>query len=181
MSIASVMASSHLILWCPLLLLPSIFPRIRDLSNAVRIRWPKYWRFSFSISPSSKYLGLISLQLTSLVSLLSKGLSAPQFEGINSLVFCLLYGPALRTVCDHWEDHSLIQTFAGRVMSLLFDTLFRFVIVFLLRSNCLLISWLKLPSAVTLEPKKGKSVTTSIFYPSVCHEVMGLDAMILVF
>ena len=72
-------------------------------------------------------------------------------------------------------------TFVGKVMSLLFNTLSRFVIVFLLRSKCLLISWLQLPSAVILEPKKVKSFTASTFSPSVCLEVMGLDAMILVF
>ena len=74
-----------------------------------------------------------------------------------------------------------IQTFVGKVMSLHFNTLSRFVIAFLPRSNCLLISWLQSPSAAVLEPKKRKSVTASMFFPSVCHEVMGLDAMILVF
>ena len=120
MSIASVMPSSHLILWWPLLLLPSIFPSIRDFSNesTVCIRWPKYWNFSFSISPSSGYLGLISnqslLRLTGLISLLSKGFSGvfsiTTVQGINSLAFCLVYGPALTTVYDHWEDHSLDYT-----------------------------------------------------------------------
>ena len=107
MSIAPVMPSSHLILWCPLLL--SIFPSIRDFSNelAVRIRWPKYWSFMFSISPSNEYPGLISLRLTGLISFLSKESSlVPQFEGINSLVLYLLYSPALTAIRDHWEDHS---------------------------------------------------------------------------
>ena len=108
MSIASVMPSSHLILWRPLLLLPSIFPSIRDFSNesAVRIRWPKYWSFGFSVSP----LGWFSLRLTGLSPCYPRDSQesspAPQFKGINSLVFCLLYGPTLSTVPDHWEDHN---------------------------------------------------------------------------
>ena len=103
---------------------------------------------------------------------------APWFEGINSSVFRLLYGqlsqPYLAMALTIW-------TFVSRVMSLLFTTLFRFVIAFLPRSKCLLISWLQSPYTVILEPKKRKSVTTSTFSPSICHEVMGLDAMILVF
>ena len=109
--VASVRPSSHLILWCPLL--PSIFPSIKDFFNesSVHIRCSEYWSFIFSISPSSEYSELIPLGLTCLISLQSKELSgsspAPQLEGINSLAFCLLYGPALTTICDHWEDHSL--------------------------------------------------------------------------
>ena len=103
-------------------------------------------------------------------------------EGINSLVLRLLYSPALTTVRDHWEDHSPdYMTYVCRVMSLLFNTLSRFVIAFLPRSNCLLISWLQSPFAVILEPKKRKSVTTSTLFLSICHEAMGLDAMILIF
>ena len=175
MFIVSVMPSSHLILWCPLLLLPSVFLSIRDFSNesSVHIRWPKYWSFSFSfsISPSSEYSGLISLRLTGLVSLLSKGLSGVfssttvwrrQFFGI-----LLLYSPALKSVGDHCEGHS--RSFVGRVMSLLFNTLSGFVIAFLPRSKRLLISWLQSPSAVILEPRKKKYVTTSAFSPSICH------------
>ena len=186
MFIVSVMPSSHLILWCPLLLLPSVFLSIRDFSNesSVHIRWPKYWSFSFSfsISPSSEYSGLISLRLTGLISLLSKGLSGVfssttvwrhQFFGI-----LLLYGPALKSIGDHWEGHG--PSFVGRVMSLLFNTLSRFVITFLPRNNHLVISWLE-SSAVILEHKKRKSVTTSTLSPSICHAVMGPDAMILVF
>ena len=112
MSIASVMPSNHLILWCSLLL-PSIFPNIRDFSNelTVCIRWPKYWSFSFSISPSSEYSGLISLKIDWFDFLAVWGLSGVfssttvwrhQFFGL-----CLLYSPALTTVRDHWEDHSL--------------------------------------------------------------------------
>ena len=112
-STALVMPSSHLILWWPLPLLPSIFPSIRDFSNesAVCIRWPKYWSFSFSISPSNEYSGLISLEIDWFDLLDFQGTlrSLPQheFEGINSLAVCLLYGPALTTICEHCEDHSL--------------------------------------------------------------------------
>ena len=114
MFIASVMPSSHLILWCPLLLLPSIFPSIRDFSNesSVRIRWPKYWSFSFSISPSSEHSGLISLKIDWFdKELLSKGLSGVfssttvqrhQFSG--ALLLC---GPVLTTVPWSLQDHSL--------------------------------------------------------------------------
>ena len=106
MSIASVMLSSHLILWCPLHLLASIFPSFRDFFNelAVHIRWPKYRSFSPNISPSNEYSGLFPLRLTGLISLLPKGLSrspAPPFKGICSLLLCLLYDPALITVSDH--------------------------------------------------------------------------------
>ena len=115
MSVASVMPSSYFILWCPLLLLPSIFPSIRDFSNelAAPIRWPKYWSFGFSIRPSNEYSGLISLKSDWFDILAVQGTfrsfsPVPQLEGsINSLVFCLLYHPALTTVHDHWEDHSL--------------------------------------------------------------------------
>ena len=122
------------------------------------------------------------LRLTCLISLLAKGLSgvspAPQFKGVNSLAFCLLYRIALTMERDHWEDHSLDYVL---VLFLHFNTLSRFVIVFLPRSNRLLISRLRSPSAVILEPTKRESVTASTFSPSICHEVMGPDAMILVF
>ena len=131
--------------------------------------------------------GLFLLRLTSLISFLSKGISgvfsSSKVRRHHFFAFCLLYGPALTTVCDHWEDHCLdyTWTFDGKVMSLLFNMLSRFVIAFLPRSNCLLISWLQSMSAEMLEPKKRKSVTTSTFSPYICHAVMGVDAMILVF
>ena len=108
---------------------------------------------------------------------------APQFEGINSLVLCLLYSPALTTVCDHWEDHSLDSTdlCQQNIVSLLFNILPRFVINFWPGRNCLLISWLQASSALILEPKKRKSVTTSTFSSSVFHAVMGPDVIILDF
>ena len=110
--VASVMPSSLLILWCPLLLLPSIFPSIRVFSNelALHTRWPKYWSFSFSITPSNESSGLISFRIAGLISLLSKGLSrsssAPQFESINSSVLRLLYGLNSHIYTWLMENHS---------------------------------------------------------------------------
>ena len=185
--IESVMLSNRLIPYHSLLLLPSVFPSIRDFSNesAVRIRWPKHWSFSFSISPSNEYSGLISLKINwlDLLALRDFQLSslAPQFEGINSLTFCLLYGTALITIPDHWEDHSLDFTDLSWQSSVsAFQHTVIFVITFLPRSNHLLISWVQSPSAVILESKKRKSVITSTFLPSICHEVMEPDAIILV-
>ena len=108
---------------------------------------------------------------------------APQLESINSLVLSLLCGSTLTSIHDYWKNHSFdyIQTFVGKVISLLFNTLSRFVIVFLPKSKCLLISWLQSLTTVILDPKKIKSVTVSIVSPSIYHEVMGPDAMILVF
>ena len=126
------------------------------------------------------------LGLTGLIFLQSKGLSTvlsnTTDQSINSSVFSLRYGPTLTSIHDYWKTIALtIQTFVGKVMSLLFNTLPRFVIAFLSRSKCLLISWLQSPNAVILEPKKIKSVTVSIVSPSVCYEVMGPDVMIFVF
>ena len=182
------MPSCRLILWCPLFLLPSIFPSIKDFSNesAVCIRWPNYWSFSFSISPSNKYSGLISLKIDWFDLLAIQGTQesspAPQFKGINYSALYLLYSPAFTTIHDHWEDHSLDHPdlcWQSNVSA--FNTLSRFVIAFLPRSTCLLISWLQSPSAGILEPKKRKSVTTFTFPSSICHEEMQPDSMILVF
>ena len=149
--------------------------------SAVCNRWPKYWSFSFSISPSTEYSRLISLK-TDWFGLCAVQGTSPQFEGINSLAFWLLYSPAPTTVCDPGKTIALtIQIFVSRVISLLFNTLYRFVITFLLRSKCFLISWLQWPPAVISEPEKRNSVSTSTFSPSICHAVMGSDAMILVF
>ena len=107
---------------------------------------------------------------------------APQFESINSLVLRLLYSPTLTSIHDYWKSHRLTKwTIVSKVMSLLFKILSRFVVAFLPRDRCLLISCLQSPSTVTLEPKKIKSVTVSIISPSISHEVMGLDALILCF
>ena len=111
MSIESVMSSKHLILCHPCLLLPSIFPSIKVFSNesGLHIRWPKYLSFSFNISPFNEYSGLFPLGLADL-ALLSKGISkvfsSTQFEGINSLVLSLLYGPTLTFIHDYWKNHS---------------------------------------------------------------------------
>ena len=112
MFIVLMMPSNHLIFFCPLLFLLSIFPSIRVFSteSALCIRQPKYWSFSFSVSPSNEYLGLISFRIDWLDLLAVQGTQesslAPQFESINSLVFSLLYGPTLTSVHDCWKNHS---------------------------------------------------------------------------
>ena len=107
-----------------------------------------------------------------------------QFKSINSSALSFLYGPSLIPIHDHWKNYCLVltrQTFVGKVMSLLFNTLSRLVIVLLPRSKGLLISWLQSPSAVILEPRKIKSATVSTVSPSICHEVIGVDAVSLGF
>ena len=123
---------------------------------------------------------------TGWISLQSKGrsrvFSKPQFKNINYLTLSFLYSPTITSIHDYCKNHSLTRrTFVGKVMSLLFNMLSRLVITFLPRSKHLLISWLQSPSAVILEPPKIKSATVSSVSPSICHEVMGPDAMILVF
>ena len=179
--------TNHLILCYFLLLLPPIFPSIRVLSNesALHIRWPKYR--SFSISPSNEYSGLISFRIDwldllavqgTLKSLLQHHSSKASVLQCSAFFMVQLSQPYMNT----GKTIALtILTFVSKAMSLLFNTLSRFVIAFLPRSKCLLISWLQSLSAVILEPKKIKSATISICFPSVCHEVMGLEAMILVF
>ena len=186
MFIESVMLSSHLILWCPRLLLPSIFSSIRDFANelVVHIRWPKYWSFRCSISPFSVYSGLIFIKIDwfgllavqgTFRSLLQSTVQRYEFFGIlPSLWYSSHNVTTGKTIA------LIIRTFVGRLMSLLFNMLSGLVIDFLPRNKHLLISWLQAPSAVILEAKKRKSVTTSVFSLSACHEVMGLDAMILV-
>ena len=145
------MPSNHLILCCPLLLLPSIFPSIRVFSSGsvLCIRWPKYWSFSFSISPSSEYSGLISfrmdwLDLLAVQGTLNSLLQTPHFKSIDSSVLSFLYIPNLTSVHDYWKTKVLTRrTFVGKVMSLLFNILFRLIIPFLPRSKHLLISWLQ--------------------------------------
>ena len=189
MSIALVMPSNHLILWYLLLLLPSIFPSIRDFSSewAIHIRWPKYWSFSFRISLSNEHLGMISFKtdwfdLLTVQGTLRSLLQHHSLRASILWVLCLLYGPTLTTVHVHWEDHTLGYMDLCRQWYLCFSThCHRFVIAFLPRSNCLLISWLQSPSIVIVEPKKKKSVTASIFSLSICHKVMGPYTMILVF
>ena len=147
------MPSSHLILCCPLLLLPPIPPSIRVFSNGstLHMRWPKYWSFSFSISPSKEHPGLISFRekstRTGWITLQSKGLSRvfsnTTVQKHHSPALSFLYDPTLTSIHDYWRNHSLtIQTFVNKVMCLLFNMLSRFVKAFLPRSKRLLISWL---------------------------------------
>ena len=183
------MPSNHLILCRPLLLLPSIFPSIRVFSNesALRMRWPKYWSFSFSITPSYEHPGLISFRMDWLDLCAVQGTLKSLFQHHSSKASILLHSAFFTVQLSHpymttGKTIALTRwTFVGKVMSLLFNMLSRLVITSLPRSKCLLISWLQSPSAVILEPKNIKPVTVSIVSPSICREVMGLDAMILVF
>ena len=171
MCIAWVMPCHHLILWHLLLLLPSIFPSIKDFSteSAVCIRWPKYRSFSFSISPFNEYSGLISLKIGWFDLLAIQGTLRSLLQH-HSLKASILWHSAFFTVqlsqlyMTTGKTIALtIRTFVGRAISQLLKTLSRFVIAFLPRSKCLLISWLQSPSAVILEPTERKSVTTSTF------------------
>ena len=189
MAIVSVMPSSHFIHCHPLLLLPSIFPSIRVFSSesVLHIRWPKYWSFSFSISPSSEHPGMISFRMDwldllvvqrTLKSLLQHHSSKTSIHPCSALFIVQLSHPYMTT----GKTIALTRrTFVDKVMSLLFNMLSRLVITFLPRSKHLLISWLQSPSAVILDPPKIKSVIVSTISSSICHEMMGPDAMILVF
>ena len=150
------MPSNHLILCHPLLLMPSIFPRIRVFSNqsVLHIRWPKYWSFSISISRSNEYPGLISFRMDWFDLLAVQGTLKSLFQHHNSKAAFFtvqLSHPYMTTgktiALTRW-------TFFGKIMSLVLNTLSRFVITFLPRSKCLLISWLQSSSAVILEPQK---------------------------
>ena len=182
------MPSSYLILCRPLFLLSSILPRIRVFSNksVLHTMWPKYWSFSFSISPSNEHPGLIfrmdwldllAVQGT-LKSLLQHHSSKASILQCSAFFIVQLSHPYMTT----GKTIALIrQTFVSKIMSLLFNMLPRLVIAFLPRSKRPLISWLQSPSAVILEPKKIESLTVSIVSPSVSHEVMRPDVMIFVF
>ena len=162
--IESVKPSNHLVLCSPLLLLPSIFPRIEIFSDepALRITWPKYWSFSFSISPSSEYsLGLFLLWVTGLISLQSKGLSKVfSNTTVQKHHFFFFFGIQLSSMVQLSHLYMTtgkaialtIWTFVGKVLSLLFNMPSRFVIASLPRSKRLLISWLQLLFTVVLEP-----------------------------
>ena len=180
------MPSSHLIFCHPFLLLPAILPSIRVFSNesTLRIRWPKYWSFSFSIIPSNEHPGLISFRMDWLDLLAVQGTLKSLLQHHSSKAPILWHSASFTvqllqpntttgktTAMTRW-------TFVGKVMSLLLNMLSRLVITFFPRSKRLLISWLQSPSAVILEPPKIKSDTVS---PSISHEVMGPDAMIFVF
>ena len=167
MSIASVMSSNHLILCCPLRLLPSIFASTRVFSNesVLRIRWLKYWSFSFSISPSNEYSGLISFRIERMDFLAVQGTLKSFLQHHSSKASILWHSAFFMVQLSHPYMTTgkiivlIMWTFVGKVMSLLFNMQSRLVITFLTRSKCLLISWLHSPSAKNLEPKKIK----------VCH------------
>ena len=173
-------AIHHLILCHPLLLLPAIFPNIRVFSNesALHIRWPKYC--SFSNSPSNEYSELISFRIEWFDLLAVRGPPKSLLQHHSSkasILQCLAFFMVQFSHPYMTTGKTIvltIQTFVDKVMSLLFNMLSRLVIAFLLRSKCLLISWLQSPSAVILEPQKIKSVTVFIISPSICHDVMGL-------
>ena len=188
-SIQSVMPSNHLIPCHPLLPLPSIFPNITvfSIESVLCIRWPKYWSFSFSISPSNEYSGLVSFRIDWLDLLAVQGIlrSLLQHHSLKaSILWCSAFfivqlsHPYMTTgkaiALTRW-------TLVSILISLLFNMLSRLVTAFLPRSKRLLISQLQSPSAVILEPHKIKSVTVSTVSPSISHEVMGPDAMIFVF
>ena len=172
------MPSNHLIFCRPLFLLPSIFPSIRVFLNesALRIRWPKYWSFSFNISPSNEHPGLISFRRDWLDLLVLRGTLKSLLQHHNSKASILRCSAFFTVQLSHpyMTNGKTIaltrRTFVDNVMSLLFNMLSRLVITFLPRSKCLLISWLQSLSAVVLDSQKIKSATVS---PSICHEVMG--------
>ena len=172
MSIASAMLSSHFMLWCPLLLLPSIFPSIRNFSNKliVHIRWPKYWSISFSNSPSNEYSGLISLKIDCFDLLAVQGTLRSLFNH-HSYRASILCHSAFFTVQLSQQYMTTgktialtLWTFVGRAMSLLFNILSRFVIAFLPRSYHLLISWhLKTLAMWNLPVTKGHIMHDSTY------------------
>jgi len=183
------MPSSHLVLCHPLLLLPPVPPRIKVFSNesTLRMRWPKYWSFSLSISPSNEHPGLISFRMDWLHLLAVQG-TLKSFLQHHSSKASILQCSAFFTVQlshPYMTTGKTIaltrQTYVGKVMSLLLNMLSMLVITFLPRSKRLLISWLQSLSALISKPSKINSVTVSTVSPSICHEVMGPVAIILDF
>ena len=173
------MPSSHLILCHPLFLPPSIFPSIRVFSNESAHQVAEYWSFSFSISPSNEYSGLISFRMDWLDLLAVQG-TLKSFLLHHSSKASILRCSAFFTVQlshPYMTTGKTIaltrRTLVGKIMSLLLNILSRLVVTFLPRSKRLLISWLQSPSAVILEPPKVKSDTVSTVSPSISHEVMG--------
>ena len=182
--------SNHLALCHLLLLLSSIFPSIRVFSNelVLHTRWPEYCSFSFNISLSNEHSGLISFRADWFDLLVVQGTLKNLFQHHSlkaSILQCsaFLIVPTLTSISDYWKKTIALTrwTFVGKVMSLLFNMLSRLVITFLPRRK----QHVNFMAAVTvcsdLEPKKIKSVTVSIVSPSMCHEVMGLNVLILVF
>ena len=194
-STESVMPSNHLILCRPLFLSPSVFPSIRVFSNvsALRVRWPKYWSFSFSISPSNEYSGVISFRMDWFDHLAVQGTLKSLLQHHSSKALILWCSAFF--IVQHSHLYMTIRktialtrrTFVSKVMSLLFNILSRLVINFLPRSKCLLISWLQSPCAVILEPrplqKKKKNHCFHcfpIYFPrsdgTRCHDLSFLNA-----
>ena len=172
------------ILCRPLLLLPSIFPSnsVFSKESVLCIRWPNYWSFSFSISPSIEYLGLISFRIDWFDFLAVWGTLESLLQHRNSKALILRRSAFFMVQLSHPNTTTgKTIAFVHKIMSLLFNMLSRLLIAFLPRNEHLLILWLQSPSALILEPKKIKSVTVSIISLSICHEVMGLHAVILVF
>ena len=171
------MPSNHLILCRPFLLLPSIFPSIRAFSNesALHIRWPRYWSFSFNISPSNEHPGLIPVRMDWLDLLAVQRTLKSLIQHHSSKTSILLCSAFFIFQLSHLYMTTgkaialTRQTLVGKVMSLVFYMLSRLVITFLPRSKHLLISWLQSPSAVILEPRKIKSATVSTVSPFICH------------
>ena len=173
MSIESMMPSNHLILWCSLLFLPSIFPSIRVFSSesVLHIGWLKYWSFSFSISPSNEYSGLISFRIDWLDLLAVQGTLKSLLQHHSLKASILRCSAFFRVQLSHLymttgKTIALVRrTFVGKVMSLLFNMLSTLVITFLPGSKRLLISWLQLPSVVILDSQKIKSVSLFPLFP----------------
>ena len=188
-AIELMMPSNHLILCRPFLLLPSIFPSIRVFSSesALCIRWSKYRDCSFSISPSNEHPGLDAFRMDWLDFLAVQGTlkSLLQHHSSKASIFQCSAFFTVQLSHPYMTSGKTIaltrRTFVDKVMSLFFNMLSRLVIIFLPRHKSLLISWLQSPSAVISKPRKIKSATVSTVSPSICHEVMGPDAMILVF
>ena len=181
------MPSNHLILCCPLLLLPSTFPSTRVFSNesALHIRWPKYWRFSFNISPSSEHPGLTSFRMDWLDLLAVQGTLKSLLQHHSSKASILYHSAFFIVQLSHpymttGKTVFTRRTFVGKVISLLLNMLSRLVITFLPRSKHLLISWLQSPSAAVLEPRKIKvSHCFPIYLPrsdgTGCHDLSFLN------
>ena len=188
MSIESVTPSNHLILCHPLLFRPSVFLRIRVFSNerpcVLHIRWPKYWSFGFSISPSREHSGLISFRMDWFDLLAAQGTLKSLLQHHNSkasILWCSAFS-MVKLSHPYMTTGKTVAlatwTFVGKVMSLLFSRLSRFVIAFLPRNKRFLISWLQSPSASDFGAQEN---TISIVSLSTCHEVTGQDTMIFVF
>ena len=191
MSVESVMPSSHLILCHPLLLLHPIPCSIRVFSNesALHIRCPKYWSFSFSISPSNEHPGLITFRMDWLDLLAVQGTLKSLLQHHSSKASTFQHSAFFIVQLSHpymttGKTIALTRwTFVHKVRSLLFNMLSRLVITFLPRSNCLLISWLQSPSAMTLEPPKNKACNSfhslPIYFPwgdgTRCHDLSFLN------